>query len=125
MHILKDPALLWLLGGTHIVITLTIYGSKANREYFTKSKRNLAIFIGVPVLILAGFFAMYSLKWAAALPGLRTMLDTCSAGATEAEPLPALLCALASPRRAEAREVDLGVVGGAVVLPRHREPAAP
>lgn len=28
---------------------------------------------------------------AAALPGLRTMLDTCSAGATEAEPLPALI----------------------------------
>ncbi|MBL8287251.1 MAG: sugar phosphate isomerase/epimerase [Rubrivivax sp.] len=27
----------------------------------------------------------------AALPGLRTMLDTCSAGATEAEPLPALI----------------------------------
>ena len=28
---------------------------------------------------------------AAALPGLRTMLDTCSAGATETEPLPALI----------------------------------
>ncbi|MCW5635078.1 MAG: sugar phosphate isomerase/epimerase [Rubrivivax sp.] len=28
---------------------------------------------------------------AAALPGLRTMLDTCSAGATESEPLPALI----------------------------------
>jgi sugar phosphate isomerase/epimerase len=28
---------------------------------------------------------------AAALPGLRTMLDTCSAGATEDEPLPALI----------------------------------
>jgi sugar phosphate isomerase/epimerase len=28
---------------------------------------------------------------AAALPGLKTMLDTCSAGATEAEPLPALI----------------------------------
>jgi sugar phosphate isomerase/epimerase len=27
----------------------------------------------------------------AALPGLKTMLDTCSAGATEAEPLPALI----------------------------------
>jgi hypothetical protein len=60
----------WLFGGTHIVITLTIYGSRANRQYFTNSLRNRVIFFGVPTCILAAFTAVYSTNLATNLPWL-------------------------------------------------------
>ena len=60
----------WLFGGTHIVITLTIYGSRANRQYFTNSLRNQIVFFGVPVCILGAFLAVYSTNLSTTLPWL-------------------------------------------------------
>ena len=63
----------WLLGGTHIVITLTIYASRVNRQYFVKTPRNAAIFIAAPLLILAGFAAVFGLKIADSWPGIAAL----------------------------------------------------
>ena len=58
----------WLLGGTHIVVTLTVYGSRANRSHFATDRRAVAVFVAAPVLIVAAYVACFSLKMAGAVP---------------------------------------------------------
>lgn len=58
----------WLFGGTHIVVTLTIYGSRANRAHFTGSKKTVAVFVVIPLLMLAAFVAFFGLKMAGSVP---------------------------------------------------------
>lgn len=48
----------WLLGGTHVVVTLTVYGSRANRRHFTASPKMLAVFVVAPLLVLAAYTAL-------------------------------------------------------------------
>jgi hypothetical protein len=48
----------WLLGGTHVVVTLTVYGSRANRRHFTASPKTLAVFVVAPLLVLAVYAAL-------------------------------------------------------------------
>ncbi len=61
---------IWLFGGTHIVLTLTIYGSRANRRYFASSPRNVAAFIAIPLALLGCYFAIRTLDLAVTVPWL-------------------------------------------------------
>jgi hypothetical protein len=45
-----------LLGGTHFLITLAVYGQSDNLRYFTSSARNTLIYFVVPILLLILFF---------------------------------------------------------------------
>lgn len=58
----------WLFGGTHVVLTLSVYGSRANRRHFTASPRTLAVFVLAPVLIVAAYLAFYWLKVGGSVP---------------------------------------------------------
>ncbi len=58
----------WLLGGTHVVVTLTVYGSRANRAHFATDRRAVAVFVAAPVLILVAYVACFSLKMADSVP---------------------------------------------------------
>jgi hypothetical protein len=59
---------IWLFGGTHIVLTLTIYGSRANRRYFTSTPRKIAVFIAIPLALLGCYLAIRTLDLAATVP---------------------------------------------------------
>jgi len=61
---------IWLFGGTHIVLTLTIYGSRANRRYFASSPRNIAVFVAIPLALLGCTLAIRTLDLAATVPWL-------------------------------------------------------
>jgi hypothetical protein len=45
-----------LLGGTHFLITLAVYGQSENLRYFTSSTRNTLIYFVVPASLLTLFF---------------------------------------------------------------------
>ena len=61
---------IWLFGGTHIVLTLTIYGSRSNRRYFTNGPRNATVFVAIPLGLLACYLAIYWLQIGTAIPWL-------------------------------------------------------
>ncbi len=69
-----SPALtwlyVWLFGGTHIVLTLTIYGSRANRRHFTSSYRNLIVFVAIPLGLLGCYLAIRTLELGTTVPWL-------------------------------------------------------
>lgn len=69
-----SPALtwfyIWLFGGTHIVLTLTIYASRANRRYFASSNRNLAVFVAIPLGLLGCYLAIRTLEVGTTVPWL-------------------------------------------------------
>jgi hypothetical protein len=58
----------WLFGGTHIVITLTVYGSRANRRHFATSPKAAAVFVLAPVLMVAAYVALFGLKMTGSVP---------------------------------------------------------
>jgi hypothetical protein len=60
----------WLFGGTHIVLTLSVYGSRANRAYFTKTPKAFLTFVGVPLVLLGLSVAMFAFQLGSALPWL-------------------------------------------------------
>jgi hypothetical protein len=60
----------WLFGGTHIVLTLSVYGSRANRAYFTKSLKTFLTFIGVPMVLLGVSVAMFAFQLGTTWPWL-------------------------------------------------------
>jgi hypothetical protein len=69
-----NPALawlyVWLLGGTHIVLTLSVYGSRMNRAYFMGSPRAALTFFCVPILLLGLSVAMFAFQLGEAWPWL-------------------------------------------------------
>ena len=60
----------WLFGGTHVVLTLTLYGSRANRRHFASSPKALALFVLAPLLIVAAYVVLFGLKMTGAVPWL-------------------------------------------------------
>ncbi len=70
----ESPALtwlyIWLFGGTHIGLTLTIYGSRSNRRYFTSSYRNLAVFVAIPLGLLGCYLTIRMLGLGTSVPWL-------------------------------------------------------
>lgn len=58
----------WLFGGTHIVVTLTVYCSRANRRHFVSSPKMLAVFVLVPLLALASYLVFFGLKMGGSVP---------------------------------------------------------
>ncbi len=60
----------WLFGGTHIVLTLSIYGSRTNRQHFTGSTRSVLVFLAVPLALMAVTLAMYVFQIGTTIPWL-------------------------------------------------------
>ncbi len=65
---------LWLFGATHLVLTVTVYCTRANLRHFTSSTRNLVVFLGVPLGILVTFAAVHGLNLFATVPAVVGLL---------------------------------------------------
>ncbi len=63
-----SAAYIWLFGGTHIVLTQTIYASRANRIYFSSSRRNSIVFFAIPLTLLGCYFALNTLELSKSVP---------------------------------------------------------
>ena len=60
----------WLLGGTHIVLTLSVYGTRSNRAYFTGNPKAALTFFGVPLLLLGLSMAVFAFQLGSTWPWL-------------------------------------------------------
>jgi hypothetical protein len=65
----------WLFSITHFVITFTIYLQQNNLRHFTASKRNIALFLVVPFLIFASFYAITVLRLRVSFPVFAVLLS--------------------------------------------------
>jgi hypothetical protein len=61
-------AYFWLLGITHIVLTLSLYLQSANLRYFASSWRNRCVYLVVPSAILIGFDVLHATRFGLAYP---------------------------------------------------------
>ena len=52
----------WIFSTTHFVLTFTIYMQSENLSHFTATRRNLLLFVVIPLAILAVFYGMRLLR---------------------------------------------------------------
>ena len=61
-------AYVWLFGATHLVLTVTIYCTRANLRHFNSSWRNRTVFLAVPLGIVLVFGLVHGLRLGAEWP---------------------------------------------------------